>query len=189
MDTLDRMIATMRSAFAAMAGGGARWVDDGGVGALVTPAVPQRSVFNSVIYERGADVAGAYERLAALYGGSAWTVWVPEDDAATAAVLEERGHVLDANPAAMVLELDSFEQPPAPASVADASVQLLAAVNESAYPWQDGSMLEGIRRGISADDYRLYASEDASVLGIHDCDGDAGVFFVATRPGARGRGL
>src|SRR5205085_1839105 len=99
MDTVDRMIATMRSAFAAMAGGGARWADDDGVGALVTPAVPQRSVFNSVIYERGADVGGAYERLAALYAG-----------------------------------------------------------------------------------------EDASVLGIHDCGGDAGVFFVATRPAARGRG-
>jgi GNAT superfamily N-acetyltransferase len=39
------------------------------------------------------------------------------------------------------------------------------------------------------DEFRLYITQDAAVLGIDDCDGDAGVIFVATLPEARGRGL
>ena len=39
------------------------------------------------------------------------------------------------------------------------------------------------------DNLHVYESEDASVLGILDCDGDASVIFVATLPEARGRGL
>lgn len=182
------MLATMRSAFRALARSGARWTDVDGVGALVTPSVPERSVFNSVVYERGADVARAYERLASRYDG-AWTVWVPDEDVTTAAFLEERGHTLDASPAAMVLDLASFEPPSALPRADTPALEVAAEVNEASYPWQDGTMRRGLLQGVSADDFRLYATEGASVLGIHDCGGDAGVFFVATRPDARGRGL
>ena len=48
MDTLDRMLDTMTSAFSAMGRGGARWVSDDGVGALVSPHVPNRSIVNCV---------------------------------------------------------------------------------------------------------------------------------------------
>lgn len=190
MNELDRMLATMRSAWRALARNGASWHDEDGIGALVTPSVPERSVLNCVIYERGADVAGAYEGLAPLFDGvDAWTVWVPQEDTETAGFLERQGHELDAEPAGMVLELATFEQPAPPPNVTTPSVDLLGDVNESAYPWQDGSMRRGIVGGISPEDYRLYATENSSVLGIRDCDGDAGLFFVATLPEARGRGL
>src|SRR3954451_993406 len=110
METLDRMVRTMRSAWASMGDTGGRWVDRDGVGALVLPLVPERSVVNSVVYERGADVAGAYEELESLYtGANGWTVWVPDDDAATAGFLASRGHTLDADPASMVIALADFE--------------------------------------------------------------------------------
>src|SRR5437870_2570647 len=118
MDPLDRMIATMRSGWRALARNGAGWHDQDGIGALVTPSVPERSVLNCVIYERGADVRGAYDRLAPLFEGvDAWTVWVPEEDTDTAAYLETRGHTLDAAPAGMVLDMASFVPPPPAAKV------------------------------------------------------------------------
>src|SRR5258705_14006227 len=112
METLDRMLATMRSAWGALGLRGGRWVDADGVGALVTPSVPERSILNSVIYTRGADIAAAYVRLEPVYAGAqAWTVWVPGDDTVTRGFLAERGHVLDADPAMMVVDLASFEPP------------------------------------------------------------------------------
>jgi predicted acetyltransferase len=42
---------------------------------------------------------------------------------------------------------------------------------------------------VSPDDFHLYVAEDAAALAIRDCDGDAGVWLVATLPEARGRGL
>jgi GNAT superfamily N-acetyltransferase len=190
METVDRMLATMRSAFGAIGRRGGRWLDEDGVGGLVMPSVPERSVVNCVIYERGADVGGAYERLEPAYAGvNAWTVWVPEDDTATAELLAARGHAHDANPAMMVLDLASFEPPGDLPAYGPATPQLMGEVNDAAYPWKDGSFERAMRGGISPDDFHLYAAEDACVLGIHDCDGDAGVFFVATLPRARGRGL
>src|SRR5437764_1258045 len=66
--------------------------------------------------------------------------------------------------------------------------RMVGAINEAAYPWRDGS-LERAFQSIDDDAFHLYVAEDASVVGVHDCDGDAGVFFVATLPDARGRGL
>src|SRR6476661_6399044 len=109
METVDRMLATMRAAFGAMGRGDARWVDRDGVGALVTPYVPNRSVVNCVIYTRGSDVEGVYDELEEEFAEvDAWTVWVPDGDSELAAFLETRGHKLDADPAMMVLDLPSY---------------------------------------------------------------------------------
>src|SRR3954447_26593040 len=106
MDTLDRMLASMRAAWTPMAD----WEERNGVGSVLTEAVPQRSIVNAVIYERGADLIGAYDWLEQRYARvEAWTVWVPETDRATADFLESRGHLLDATPAMMVCDLASFE--------------------------------------------------------------------------------
>jgi GNAT superfamily N-acetyltransferase len=190
METLDRMLRTMRSAFGAMGRRGGRWLDEDGVGGLVMPSVPERSLFNCVAYERGADVGAAYDRLEPAYAGvNAWTVWVPDDDTATAELLAAHGHVHDGNPAMMALDLASFEPPADLPSYGRATAQLVGDVNDAVYPWKDGSLERALRGGVSPEDFHLYAAEDACVLGIHDCDGDAGVFFVATLPEARGRGL
>src|SRR5258705_1180046 len=107
MDTLDRMLDTMTSAFSAMGRGEARWVSDDGVGVLVSPHVPNRSIVNCVIYKRGADIESVYGWLEEEFTeADAWTVWVPETDAETAAFLDSRGHKLDAEPAMMVLDLE-----------------------------------------------------------------------------------
>src|SRR4249920_1437272 len=93
----------------AMTGGGLLDID--GVCACVSPATPERSVFNSVLYERPEALAAALDDLAAAYdeqGIDAWTVWVPESDRETAALLEAAGHKHDANPSAMVLDLDDL---------------------------------------------------------------------------------
>jgi GNAT superfamily N-acetyltransferase len=140
-----------------------------------------------VVYKRGADVAAAYDRVAALYS-DAWTVWVPQGDTETATFLESRGHRFDGKPAAMLLQLEGFTPSPLPPSWEQATKVQVARINEAAYPWRDGS-LERAMLSIDDDAFHLYVAEDASVVGIHDCDGDAGVFFVATLPEARGRGL
>jgi GNAT superfamily N-acetyltransferase len=72
-----------------------------------------------------------------------------------------------------------------------ATVEELARINDAAYPWRDGSLERAILGSAYDDDdeSRLYITADACVLGINYCDGDAGVFFVATLPEARGRGL
>jgi GNAT superfamily N-acetyltransferase len=189
MNTLDRMVATMRSAWGSLGLRGGRWVDNDGVGALVMPSVPERSIMNSVIYERGADLAAVYDELESLYAGvHAWTVWVPDDDTATIELLESRGHKLDADPASMAVDLRTFEAPDGLPAYERAEPDRVGEINDAAYPWKDGS-LERAMRAVSPDDFHLYIVEDACVVGIHDCDGDAGVFFVATLPEAQGRGL
>ena len=191
MDVLDRMIDTMQHAWRALARHEAHWVERDGIGVLVTPTVPERSIVNSVIYKVGSDITAAYDWLEQQFGAvEAWTVWVPDGDRATAGFLESRGHKLDASPAAMVLNLRGW-QPPVPlADARPALVEELARINDAAYPWGDGSLERAIL-GSAYDDieFRLYITQDASVLGIDDCAGDAGVIFVATLPEARGRGL
>jgi GNAT superfamily N-acetyltransferase len=191
METLDRMLDTMTSAFSAMGRGDARWVSDDGVGALVSPHVPERSIVNCVIYKRGADIESAYGWLEEQFAeADAWTVWVPDSDTETAALLESRGHKLDADPAMMVLDLASYRPTGELPAWQPASVEELARINGASYPWQDGSIERAILSSAYDDEgFRLYITGGASVLAVNDCQGDAGVFFVATLPEARGRGL
>ena len=185
------MLRTMRDAWGAMGRHGSRWAERDGIGVLVSPDVPQRSIVNSVIPDRGADVEGSYDWIAGQFAAvDAWTVWVPESETGLARFLESKGHRLDADPAMMVLDLPGWQPPVQPADWQPASVEELARVNEAAYPWHDGSMERAIL-GAAFDDgeFRLYIAEGSAVLGINDCGGDAGVFLVATLPEARGRGL
>jgi GNAT superfamily N-acetyltransferase len=186
VEVVDRMLRSMTVAFGAFGD----WHERDGVGAVVTPAVPQRSVVNSVIYERGADVAAAYDWLSELYADvDAWTVWVPPGDEATGRFLESRGHKLDATPQAMALELSSYDPPgqlPAPER---GTLEQLARINEAAYPWRDGSMERAVGGMHSSGDLHVYVTEEASALGILDHEGDASVVLVATLPEAQGRGL
>src|SRR5688500_14318674 len=91
---------------------GARLLERDGVVALLVPATPDRSVVNSVTYASTERLRDAYDEIATAYDeiGAAWTVWVRHGDHATAELLGERGHVLDAEPEAMARTL---EDPPA----------------------------------------------------------------------------
>jgi GNAT superfamily N-acetyltransferase len=191
VETVDRMIKTMWHAWSAMGRGKARWAERDGIGALVSPQIPDRSLVNAVIYERGRDLEGSYDWLEDQFAEvNAWTVWAPEGDTDTAAFLKSRGHALDADPAMMALDLRSYAPAFPLPDWKPATVEELARINEAAYPWQDGTLERAILEAAFDDnEFRLYVTQDAAVLGINDFEGDAGVFFVATLPEARGRGL
>jgi ribosomal protein S18 acetylase RimI-like enzyme len=168
------------------------------VTAAIVPAVPERSVLNSVTYADGAALARSLDRLAHEYeraGVEAWTVWVHPGDRQVAAALEDRGHVLDATPAAMWRPLEGARRPADDAledwtrGVEPATV---AAVNDRAYPFAGDPWTRGFR-ALPAGAVRCYAARlgarPASVLMTYDDDGDCVVWGVATLPGARGRGL
>jgi len=124
----------------------------------------------------------------------AWTVWVPEADRDSARMLEDAGHRLDATPAAMVLDLDDMP-PPDPGDLdwdAEASIEEVCEINDRAYGYPDGTFARGM--GSPADGvlrfYRARLDGGAvCVVGTLDLDGDCGVYWVATLPEARGRGL
>ena len=166
-----------------------------GVMAAIVPAVPQRSIINSVVYETPAQLAAAYDTLAAAYdaaGIAAWTVWTPEHDAEAISLLTGAGHAFDGEPLAMVLDLGGWE-PPDPDGLerdTDVTIADLGRINEEAY----GEHAEGMAQAFARDPggIRYYgarsAGELACVLATIDHDDDLGVYFVATPERHRGQG-
>jgi GNAT superfamily N-acetyltransferase len=176
---------------------GSRLIEREGVMACVCPVAADRSFFNAVVYTDGAALRDAIDEIDAAYvdsGVLAWTVWVPEEDAATAAALEAAGNVLDAAPRAMAARLDEIDVARGADGVDWRLVDDLDAFGLIGGPAfgvapdvaaAASAGLEGV--------VRLYVAradgEDVATLGTIDVDGDCGVYMVATRPEARGRGL
>jgi GNAT superfamily N-acetyltransferase len=176
----------------------AHLIERDGVTAAVVPEVPDRSVVNSVAYRDPAglraalgDLAGAYEEA----GVSAWTVWVPEDDAEAATALEAAGHHLDAEPMAMVLDTALLPAPDTDELDWDAAVgpEVLGRINDLAYGWPVGTFGAAMTNFGEIDGLRLYQArvdgEPVCVLGTYDEADDCGVYFVATLEEHRGKGL
>jgi GNAT superfamily N-acetyltransferase len=164
----------------------------GGVSGGIVPAMPDRSVVNSVVYDDAAELEAALPEIAATYdaaGVRAWTVWVHEGDTAAARALEAFGNALDAEPMAMGRELDGVEAPEPGAVERDADPAPVADVLADAYSWDGaGEALTGWYDGYHAYLAR-FDGEPASTMGVHDHDGDAHVTLVGTVERARGRGL
>ena len=194
----DRMLASMRSFFSTVpdASEGGRLVRLDGVLATVAPAVPERSLANSVIYESEEALADALGELAALYeeaGILAWTVWVPEHHERAAALLERAGHKLDAHPAAMIADLGEVEPPRDGDPEADPQPvrEDIGRVNDLAYRTGD-SFKRLMGEGPADPDFTYVARVDgrpAATVVSHDHKGDCSIWWVATVPEARGRGL
>jgi ribosomal protein S18 acetylase RimI-like enzyme len=172
-----------------------RLLEPEGVCAAVVPAVPERSVLNSVLYETPEALAAARVQLEEAYAeaGCAWTVWVPAADRDSAALLEAAGHRLDATPRAMVMDLAELPES-RPGDLdwdAEALPADVARINDVAYGYEAGTFARGL--GELSDTMRLYQArldgEPASVVGTIDHQGDCSVWWVATLPEARGRGL
>ena len=184
----------------------ARVVELDGVSALTVPAVPRRSVANSVAYRDPAALAAALDALAASYeqaGVEAWTVWVPEFDREAIALLEGAGHAFDGSPAAMVLDLAELPE----RDVGDLdwelgdSMPLLGELNDRAYGHSGADGYAPAFSELPSDlPLRLYLArvdgEPASALATIDhqpVDGaagpDCGIYWVATPEEFRGRGL
>ena len=179
-------------------GGGASVVFRPGVTASVSPGTPDRSLWNSVLYDDPERLEDAHPDLVAAYedaGVRAWTVWVPEDDDEARHLLGIRGHVLDAAPAAMGVELDEIEptidhEPdwtpewslwPEVLDVMDRAHGVPAGTAQAA--------LGGLPEGHGHLYVGLVDERPASLVFVCDRGDDCVFAIAATAPEARGRGL
>ena len=172
--------------------------DRDGITACVVPACPDRSIVNSVTYTHGDGLLRHYDELRDFYdrmGIEAWTVWVPDFDPGTIAALERAGHAFDGKPTAMVLDLDGWQPPPIGDLDWDrgGDPETFGRINDLAYGYTPET---GYARAFSepVDAYTIYRArrdgEVACVVGTLEHDGgDLGIYFVATLPEHRGKGL
>ena len=193
----ERMHKSMWMAFRAVpAASSGRSLELDGVLAGVTPAVPERSLPNSVLYETEDALAAALPTLTEAYAAAgirAWTVWVPEHHERARAVLADAGHKLDATPTAMFADLHAVEAPRESDPVPDSKPMLayLGRINDAAYA--TGDSFRRILGDGPADSRFNYIArlEDRAVASVvsQDHGGDCSIWWVATVPEARGRGL
>ena len=192
-----RMQISMRHEFRVMPeeGGGFLFEQDG-VLASVFPPVPDRSLPNSVVYRDADGLGRVLDGLAATYrdaGVRAWTVWTPQQDDAARELLAAAGHKLDANPAAMAADLTEVEPPRDgdPRPDPEPRLEDLGRLNDLAYGL-DGELARVIGGG-AGDPAHLYVARDGgdavSALLTADHEGDCSIWWVATHPEFRGRGL
>lgn len=175
---------------------GMRVAERDGFVTTVTPMVPERSIVNDVVYWDSAALAAAYDEIDRGYadaGIEAWTVWVPDGDERTAALLAGRGHVLDSDPEAMLLDLDTVDRPATPPGYTrDIDPVELARLNDDAYGLRSG-FARAFEHLDAGDRLHLYGVEQdgelASGLVTFDHGDDCSVWLVATRAQSRGQGL
>ena len=176
---------------------GAHTIERDGVRAAVVPAAPERAVANGVVYRSAGALESAYDEIAEAYGeiGAKWTVWVWPDDDAAAGFLEGRGHVLDAQPAAMVHDLAGVERP-APGALpdwtADGDWSVVGPLNDRAYSFGTDSFTRALAQPPSEATHVYVASDDGEPVGcllMTDHEGNSDVECVAVVPEARGRGI
>jgi GNAT superfamily N-acetyltransferase len=182
----------------AAASPGGRLIERDGVVAPVLPAVPERSVCNSVAYTTPEGLAAAYDELATAYEeiGAQWTVWVHPGDEEATALLAREGHVLDAEPALMALDLrDGFERPPAGALeewTAEGDLARVGALNDRSYEFGTDSFARALAEMPLEDVYVYVAHHEGEPAGCVitiDLEANTEVQMVAVVPEARGRGL
>jgi GNAT superfamily N-acetyltransferase len=176
---------------------GARTIERDGVLAAVVPAAPERAVANSVVYETADALEVAYGEIAGAYReiGANWTVWVRPGDDAAARVLESRGHVLDAQPVAMVHDLEGVERP-APDALPDwtreGDFAEVGPLNDRAYPFGTDSFTR-VLQSPPAEGTHVYLARDngrsIGCLVMVDREANSDVEMVAVVPEARGRGI
>ena len=176
---------------------GARAIERDGVVAAVVPAAPERAVANGVAYRSADGLEAAYDEIATAYGeiGAKWTVWVWPEDEAAAGLLESRGHVLDAQPMAMVHRLSGVERPSRealPEWTADGRIAEVGPLNDRAYDFGTDSFTRALQH-LPGDQTHIYVARDGGepvgCLLMTDHDGNSDVETVAVVPEARGRGI
>lgn len=170
-----------------------------GVVAAVSPRTPDRSIFNSVLAVDATALEASIDELAGTYqsaGVRAWTVWVPDDDRASAGLLERRGHVLDGSPRSMGLELHDLRPPrnsrPCGSELVEVGLGEVGRINDLAYGIEGPGWQDAIHpapdlpvRALAA----VIGGEAVSCAVVIEGGDDACVTGVATVPGYRGKGL
>lgn len=167
-----------------------------GLVASLAPTSPQRSLFNSVFLDHPAALEREYDALAELYDGAgvqAWTVWVADEDRAPAEFLADRGHVLDAAPRAMAMEL---HRPPvvpeAPVGIEPGPCDAPTAglLNDRAYGYDENGFRAALAGETSIRWQGAHADgEPVSCVGTIEVGDDCCVTGVATPLEHRGRGI
>jgi len=197
---LNRVFESMFHWYRLMGGAsdGARAFERDGVLAAVVPAAPERAVVNAVLYRSAHGLEAAYEDVAAAYDeiGAKWTVWVRPGDDTAAALLESRGHYLDAQPMAMARELDGVERPPGDALTnwtAAGQFAELGQVNDRSYTFGTDSFSRALHT-LPDDVAHVYVARDQAggpigCLTVVDHAGNSEVQMVAVVPEARGQGI
>jgi GNAT superfamily N-acetyltransferase len=150
---------------------------------------------NSVVYDRARDLERTLPELTEVYDGAgvrAWTVWAPHFDTEAVEALRRAGHVLDADPEAMAMELSALTAP-RPTGLdlqPDPDLATVARLNDASYTFGGNHFERALR---TAPGLHLYVAladgRPVCCATGHDHDGDFSVTFVATLPEARGRGL
>ena len=197
---LDRVFESMFHWYRLIGGAsrGARAFERDGVLAAVVPAAPERAVVNAVLYRSADGLESAYDEVAAAYDeiGAKWTVWVAPGDDAAAALLESRGHYLDAQPMAMARELDGVERPAADALTnwtAEGQLAEVGQVNDRSYTFGTDSFSRALQT-LPEDVAHVYVARDQKgspigCLTVVDHAGNSEVQMVAVVPEARGQGI
>lgn len=171
---------------------GSQWRSWGDVGAAIIPATPERSLPNSVVYERPEAVLEHYDDIARAYadaGVRAFTVWVePEHEPILVPALERRGHVRDGEPVLQAADLADLDLDPRP------TFAELGRMNDIAWGLPPGSLGAAVTMldehpGEGIVRIALHDGEPACTLCVFVVGTDAYVTFVATLPEVRGRGL
>jgi GNAT superfamily N-acetyltransferase len=190
----ERMLDSMEVAYVL---GLERATDRPGVAAGLCPAMPHRSVFNSVVYRDPAALEAALPELARAYeeaGVLAWTVWTPAQDARARAALQASGHALDGTPQAMAAPLDEVDAGAGASGLdwerAD-GVEEMCAILAHAFGWEPEESSR-VLAGFERVGHIYLARRDgrpAACVAAFDVADDAGIYYVGTLPEARGAGL
>jgi GNAT superfamily N-acetyltransferase len=167
-----------------------------GLLAAVVPSSPQRSFFNSVFYSDPAALSAEVDALAGAYdshGVDAWTIWVPDEDRDSASMLAGRGHVLDASPRAMAMELSNLgSELSAPEGVEPGPIDAstCAGLNDRAYGFGPDGFAASIAGETSIRWHGAFAgTEPLGCVGTIEIGDDCLVTGVATPPEHHGRGI
>jgi GNAT superfamily N-acetyltransferase len=194
-DLATRAIRSNAACFAALTAGsaGSRRLSQHGLLALATPAAPERPLFNVAFALAPGAIADAYDELERFYrdaGIEGWTVFIEPQDQVSASVLEERGHVLDAEPRLMGAPAHAVAGAHSPdlRLLRDPAASAIAALNDAVYGYP-GSF----ERALVALDgiHGLAVVADGGPVACalaHDTGDDVHITLVATLPAHRGSG-
>lgn len=178
-----------------------RILERAGLTALIAPGCADRSLINSVAFDRRWPEAliDALDDLSLLYadaGVNAWGVWALDGEQAVEAALANAGFTLDSEPFAMAAPIDEIRLD----REASAETEIrwdpvaLARINARAYGFPDEELISVLAGMPAGDDvFTVFAVDDgeptACAMMARLPNNDCAVYFVATDPDRRGRGL
>jgi ribosomal protein S18 acetylase RimI-like enzyme len=208
-DSDDSDVASLRDVVPQMANLRAHWLAWGGSEAIQDDVVVYRSglrhgLLNGVLRVRGRRVPEAAAEVERQLADVPWRWWVgPDSDAGVAEALLERGYSRDGSMPVMAALLDRLPQPPPPTGLVveraegpdgvadyvdayassfgvDATLRDLVVAAESGLRTDLGRLI----RLVGRIDGRAVATSAVLIS-----NGVAGLYWIATDPGFRGRGI